>query len=96
MTETQGIVTAALMMLAMLIYTFWPENVFASQREKTRLDYLMERKDQLFENLRDLNFEHSAGKYPEEEFCAQRAQLESEAAQLMAEIVDLQRDKAGV
>lgn len=92
MTETQGIVAAVLMMIAMLIYTFWPENVFASQREKTRLDYLLERKDQLFENLRDLNFEHSAGKYPEEEFYAQRAQLESEAAMLMAEIGNLQRD----
>ncbi len=43
--------------LRCLFYTFWPENVFASQREKTRLDYLLERKEQLYENLRDLNFE---------------------------------------
>jgi hypothetical protein len=94
MTETQGFIAGVLMMFAMLIYTFWPENVFASQREKARLDYLLERKDQLFENLRDLNFEHNAGKYPEEDFLAQRAQLENEAAQLMAEIADLQRERA--
>jgi hypothetical protein len=59
--------------LALLVYTFWPENVFASQRQKTRLDYLLERKDQLYENLRDLNFEYRAGKYPEEDFQVQRA-----------------------
>jgi hypothetical protein len=53
---------------------------------------LFERKDQLFENLRDLNFEFRAGKYPEEDFQALRAELEIEASKLMVEIVDLQRD----
>ena len=77
--------------LALVIYTFWPENVFASQREKTRLEYLLERKEQLYENLRDLNFEYRAGKYPEEDFVAQRDLLEHEAAQLLAEIEFLQQ-----
>jgi predicted nuclease with TOPRIM domain len=80
-----------LLTLALLVYTFWPENVFASQRQKTRLDYLQERKEQLYENLRDLNFEYRAGKYPEEDFQVQRAQLENETAQLMAEIDHLQQ-----
>ena len=80
-----------LLLLALFIYTFWPENVFASQREKTRLDYLLERKEQLYENLRDLNFEYRAGKYPEEDFVVQRAQLENEAAKLLAEIDHLQQ-----
>jgi hypothetical protein len=79
------------LMIALFIYTFWPENVFASQREKTRLDFLLERKEQLYENLRDLNFEFRAGKYPEEDFAAQRAQLEREAAVLLAEIEHLQQ-----
>jgi len=91
MTETQGMVAGALLALALLFYTFWPENVFASQREKTRLDYLLERKEQLYENLRDLNFEYRAGKYPEEDFLAQRSQLEGEATQLLAEIELLQQ-----
>jgi predicted nuclease with TOPRIM domain len=91
MTTLQGEVAGALLTLALLVYTFWPENVFASQREKTRLDYLLERKDQLYENLRDLNFEYRAGKYPEEDFQAQRAQLENETALLMAEIEHLQQ-----
>jgi hypothetical protein len=91
MTSLQGELAGAALMVALLIYTFWPENVFASQREKTRLDYLLERKEQLYENLRDLNFEYRAGKYPEEDFQAQRAQLENEAARLLAEIDHLQQ-----
>jgi hypothetical protein len=91
MTETQGLIAGLLLLFALFVYTFWPENVFASQREKTRLDYLLERKDQLYENLRDLNFEYRAGKYPEEDFVVQRAQLENEAARLLAEIEQLQR-----
>ena len=91
MTTLQGVVAGGLLAIALLFYTFWPENVFASQRQKTQLDYLLERKDQLYENLRDLNFEYRAGKYPEEDFVAQRAQLENETAQLMAEIELLQQ-----
>ncbi|MGA2216651.1 MAG: hypothetical protein ABSG51_01100 [Terracidiphilus sp.] len=91
MTTLQGEVAGALLTLALLVYTFWPENVFASQRQKTRLDYLLERKEQLYENLRDLNFEYRAGKYPEEDFQVQRTQLENETAQLMAEIDRLQQ-----
>jgi hypothetical protein len=91
MTTLQGMVMGGLLTVALLFYTFWPENVFASQRQKTRLDYLLERKEQLYENLRDLSFEYRAGKYPEEDFQAQRAQLENEAAQLLAEIEHLQQ-----
>jgi hypothetical protein len=91
MTTLQGELAGGALMIALFIYTFWPENVFASQREKTRLDFLLERKDQLYENLRDLNFEYRAGKYPEEDFAAQRAQLENEAALLLAEIEHLQQ-----
>jgi hypothetical protein len=91
MTQTMGLIAGVLLLVALLVYTFWPENLFAQQREKTRLDYLLERKEQLNENLRDLNFEFKAGKYPEEEFQAQSAQLESETAKLLSEIEILQR-----
>ena len=91
MTPTMGLICGMLLLFALFIYTFWPENVFASQRQKTRLDFLLERKEQLYENLRDLNFEFKAGKYPEEDFAVQRAQLENEAAQLLAEIEHLQQ-----
>jgi len=91
MTESMGLLLGCILALALVVYTFWPENAFASQRDKTRLDYLLERKDQLYENLRDLNFEFRAGKYPDEDFQAQRALLENEAAQLLAEIEFLQQ-----
>ena len=90
MTNLDGYVVGGVLALALFVYTFWPENVFASQREKTRLDFLEERKEQLYENLRDLTFEYRAGKYPEEDFQAQRAQLENETAVLLAEIEHLQ------
>ncbi len=91
MTTLQGELAGIFLALALFVYTFWPENVFASQKEKTRLDFLLERKEQLYENLRDLNFEYKAGKYPEEDFEVQRAQLENEAALLLAEIEHLQQ-----
>jgi hypothetical protein len=90
MTETEGLIAGVLLLFALFLYTFWPENGFASQKEKTRLDFLLERKEQLYENLRDLNFEFRAGKYPEEDFETQRGQLEHETAQLLAEIDHLQ------
>jgi len=90
MTETAGLIAGVLLLFALVLYVLWPENGFASQIEKSRLDFLLERKEQLYENLRDLNFEYRAGKYPEEDFVAQRAQLEHETAQLLAEIEHLQ------
>ena len=91
MTETDGLIAGVILLFALFLYTFWPENSFASQRQKTRLDFLLERKEQLYENLRDLNFEYRAGKYPEEDFNAQRGLLERETAELMAEIEFLQQ-----
>jgi len=91
MTETSGVIAGLLLAIAAFVYTFWPENSFATQRQKTRLDYLLEQKEQLYENLRDLNFEYRAGKYPEEDYAAQRALLENEAAHLIAEIDYLQQ-----
>jgi len=86
-----GLIAGMLLAFGALIYTFWPENAFASQRQKTRLDFLLEQKEQLYENLRDLNFEYRAGKYPEEDFQTQRTILENETAQLLAEIEHLQQ-----
>jgi len=91
MTDTLGLAAGSLMAIALFVYTFWPENAFAAQRQKTRLDYLEERKEQLYENLRDLNFEYRAGKYPEEDYLAQRTLLENETAQLLAEMEHLQQ-----
>ena len=86
MSSLQGIWAGVFLTLALLVYTFWPENVFASQREKTRLDFLEELKEQIYLNLRDLNFEYQAGKYPAEDYAVQRVILEKEAAAVLQEM----------
>lgn len=78
-----------LLLLACGAYIFWPQRRLAAVQEKTRLDYLRERKDVIYENLRDLNFEYKAGKYPETDYVAQRDSLESEAAGVLAEMASL-------
>lgn len=75
-----------LLTLALFAYIFWPEKNPFVQANKTRVDYLRERKDVIYENLRDLNFEYQAGKYPEADYEEQRRGLEDEAAQVIAEI----------
>ncbi len=81
-----GILAGVVLLLILFAYTFWPdENPFV-QRAKTRVDYLDERRDVIYENLRDLNFEYRAGKYPEEDYVTQRTSLEDEAAHVLAEI----------
>jgi hypothetical protein len=91
MNQTQGLIAAILLTIALFVYTFWPDNSTASHKEKSRLEYLLERKEQLAENLRDLDFEYGAGKYPEEDFQKARTELESERSVLLAEIELLQQ-----
>ncbi len=76
----------ALMTVCLLVYIFYPEKQVAAQSEKTRLEFLRERKDTLYDNLRDLNFEYRAGKYREDEYANERAVLEGEAAEVVSEI----------
>lgn len=81
-----------LLLIGCFIYVFWPERHVEAQHAKTRLEYLRERREVLYENLRDLNFEYRAGKYPEEDYASQRALLENEAAETVAEIDLLESD----
>ena len=67
-------------------YIFWPEKNPFVQADKTRVDSLRERKESIYENLRDLNFEYLAGKYPEQDYAEQRRTLEDEAAAVIAEM----------
>ena len=75
-----------LLTVALLAFIFWPERNPFFQADKTRLDYLRERKDAIYDNLRDLNFEYLAGKYPEADYADQRRALEDEAASVLAEM----------
>ena len=84
--DFQTLIAPTLLLLACFAYIFWPQPRLAAVVEKTRLDYLKERKEVVYDNLRDLNFEYRAGKYPESDYTKQRNQLESEAARVLAEM----------
>jgi hypothetical protein len=58
--------------------------------EKTRTSYLRERKDAVYENVRDLNFEYKSGKVADEDYQPLKASLQDEAAALLAEITRLE------
>jgi hypothetical protein len=53
---------------------------------RSRLDQLLERRDAIYENLRDLRFEHRAGKYSDADYQELKTALETEAALVLAEI----------
>jgi hypothetical protein len=81
----------AVFTFAALYYVFFfPGEVYAGE-EKTRLGYLRERKEAVYDNLRDLNFEYKAGKVPDADFESMRSSLEEEAAAIMAEIARLEQ-----
>jgi hypothetical protein len=79
-----------LMLAASLFYVFYlPGRLFLGP-EKTRAGYLRERKDAVYENLRDLNFEYRAGKVPDVDYQSLKSSLEDEAATILAEIARLE------
>jgi hypothetical protein len=53
---------------------------------RTELDKLLERRDTIYDNLRDLKFEYRAGKYSEGDYETMKTALENEAALILAEI----------
>lgn len=76
--------------VALMVYVFRPVPIVTA-KEKTRLTYLYERKEQVYENLRDLNFEYKAGKLSDGDFNSMRESMEQEAAAVLAEIDQLER-----
>jgi len=73
-----------------LIYVFYLPGTLQLGPEKTRISYLQERKEVVYENLRDLNFEFKAGKFPETDYMAMKTSLEEEAAALLLEISQIE------
>ncbi len=72
---------------ATMIFIFYIEPDPAdSAPHRSRLDQLLERRDTIYENLRDLKFEHRAGKFSEQDYEETKNALETEAAIVLAEI----------
>jgi len=77
-----------------LIYVFLPSRDLETGADKTRLAYLYERKEVVYDNLRDLNFEFKAGKFTQADYDGMRLGMEAEAARLLAEIDRLESAQA--
>jgi hypothetical protein len=80
----------ALITAVALLYVFSVPGGLTSGPEKTRAAFLRERREAVYENLRDLNFEFKAGKLPEIDYQTMKSTLEEEAAAILAEISRLE------
>ena len=80
--------------VASLFYVFClPGRLFVGPTT-TRAGYLRERKEAVYENLRDLNFEYTAGKVSDADYASLKSSLQDEAATLLAEIARLEKSSA--
>jgi len=79
---------------AMLVFVFLPSRDAETGVDKTRVAYLYERKEVIYENLRDLNFEFKSGKFTQADYDGMRLGMEAEAARVLAEIEQLESVKA--
>jgi len=84
------VIMCAVFAAGVLVYIFMPGRPGEAAVDKTRLAYLYERREVVYENLRDLNFEFKAGKFTPEDYEAMRTGMEAEAARILAEIDSLE------
>jgi hypothetical protein len=87
-TSDWAILSACLALLAatMLFVFYIQPDASDLSPHRSKLDQLMERRDTVYDNLRDLRFEFRSGKYAENDYEAMKASLENEAALVLAEI----------
>lgn len=91
MTNQEAWFVCALLTAACAYYIFYLPGRLYLGPEKTRLSYLRERKEAVYENLRDLNFEYRSGKFPENDYLTMKASMEEEAAAILAEMARLEQ-----
>ena len=89
------VLICALVAASALFYIFYLPGKLHLGTEKTRVSYLRERQEAVYENLRDLNFEYKAGKLPDADYQSLKSSLEEEAATVLAEIARLERTGSG-
>jgi len=76
----------ALAMAAVLFIFFIQPDASDLAPHRSKLDQLLERRDVIYDNIRDLRFEYRAGKYSEGDYEAMKTSLEMEVAQVLLEI----------
>jgi len=87
MSDLDIAVACILLTVATLIFVFGvrPEK-WDYAPHRTKLDQLLERRDAIYENLRDLRFEYRAGKFSEKDYDEIKQSLEIEAARVLADM----------
>ena len=91
---TVATLSCLMVTLCVLFYVFYLPGRLNLGPEKTRLAYLQERKEAIYENMRDLNFEQQAGKLPDQDYQSLKSSLEEEAAGVLAEMAQLEQGPA--
>jgi hypothetical protein len=85
--DTLAVIACVALTAAVLIFVFMIKPDLAdSAPHRSHLDQLMERRDIIYDNLRDLKFEYRTGKFAEEDYEQMKQGLEAEAALVLAEI----------
>jgi hypothetical protein len=85
--DTLAVVACVALTAAVLIFVFMIRPDLAdSAPHRSHLDQLMERRDIIYDNLRDLKFEYRTGKFAEEDYEQMKQSLEAEAAVVLTEI----------
>jgi hypothetical protein len=87
MSNVDIAVACILLALATMIFVFGVRSEASDDApHRTKLDQLMERRETIYENLRDLRFEHRAGKFSEADYDEIKQSLEIEAARVLADM----------
>jgi len=85
--DTLAVIACVALTAAVLIFVFMIQpDRGDSAPHRSQLDQLMERRDIIYDNLRDLKFEYRTGKFAEEDYEQMKQTLEGEAALVLAEI----------
>ena len=88
-SSADGAVLGACLALAMatILFIFYIQpDASDLAPHRSKLDQLLEQRDAIYDNLRDLRFEFRSGKYAESDYEAMKTSLENEAATVLAEI----------
>jgi hypothetical protein len=86
-SDTLAAIACVALALATLVFIFGVRREASDDApHRTKLDQLMERRDAVYDNLRDLRFEYRAGKLSEKDFEDIKQSLEIEAARVLAEM----------
>lgn len=87
MSSVDIAVACAALAIATILFVFNVRlDASDSTPHRTMLDQLMERRDAIYENLRDLRFEFRAGKFSEADYEETKQSLELEAARVLADM----------